>query len=168
MWMSWQCSALFSVRRWICRHSIEENGFVLLGFVITSRFVLLLFKWNCFVTIDCYQQGCHQEWQRKRIIFIFTISNVVEMPWLTSTNKLVAINCLICTVTALYSACIVTFQPLTWASAGCPVPVVRRSARLGALLHQPVPSLDNRSHEVVGRVLPPGGKRSCSVKMCSD
>ena len=164
MWMSWQCSALFSVRRWICRHSIEENGFVLLGFVITPGLYCC-----CLNEIVLWLLTVISRNDRKRIIFIFTISNVVEMPWLTSTNKLVALNCPICTtVTALYSACIVTFQPLTWASAGCPVPVVRRSARLGALRHQPVPSLDNRSHEVVGRVLPPGGKRTCSVKVCSD
>ena len=56
------------------------------------------------------------------------------------------------------------------ASAGCPVSVARRSARLGTLLHQPVASLDNRSHEIIGRVLPSGRKGSCpgTNMQCSD
>lgn len=41
-----------------------------------SRFVMLLFKWNCFVTMNCYQ-GCHKEWQ-KRIIFILQFPTLLK------------------------------------------------------------------------------------------
>ena len=56
--------------------SFKDHCFELFGVCDYSRFVMLLFKWNCFVTMDCYQ-GCHREWQ-KRIILILQFPTLLK------------------------------------------------------------------------------------------
>ena len=75
--MSWRCSA---VPLWSACGSIgclfQRTLFWTYWVCDYSRFVMLLFKWNCFVTMDCYQ-GCHKEWQ-KRIILILQFPTLLK------------------------------------------------------------------------------------------